>query len=119
MRYPCIGSPFCLRSFENGHVLRAHQLSCQHAQTKLTKTKEREEHARSIKFDYNNRGIKGNQFYPTFAGLDNQQKFQVRDRFQVGNQQMPSYRRIRQPPDPKMVIIQTKSISMDLSGYYT
>lgn len=119
MRYPCVGSPFCLRSFENGHVLRAHQLSCQHAQTKLNKAQQRDEHARSIQYDYNIRGIKANQFYPTFTGLDNQQKLQIRDRFKVGTTSMGPYRRIRQPANPKLVIVQTKSTSMDFSGYYT
>jgi hypothetical protein len=121
MRYPCLGSPVCLKTFENGHVLRAHQLSCEHAINKLNKQNQRQEHARTIQYDYYINGMKGNKRYPMCAGLDKTQKFLIRDRHQLGGNNNPqqSYRRNRQPPDPKLVIIQTKSTSMDLSGYYT
>lgn len=120
MRYPCVGSPLCSRSFENGYVQRAHHLSCQHAQTKLIKDHQREEYEKRIQYSYNLRGIKPNKFHPTsFTGLDNTQKLQFRDRFQTSNNQTSPYRRIRRAPDPKIVIIQTKSTSMDVTGYYT
>ena len=120
MRYPCVGSPSCLRTFENGYVQRAHHLSCHFAQTKLTKDRQREENANRIQYNYNLRGVKPNKFHPTtFTGLDNTQKLQMRDRYPIGNTQTSTYRRFRRPPDPKIVIIQTKSTSMDMSGYYT
>jgi hypothetical protein len=120
MRYPCIAFPVCLKTFENGHVLRAHQLSCEHAINKLNNQIQRQQHAQTIQYDYNINGMKGNKRYPTFTGLDQTQKFLIRDRYQLGgNNSTQSYRRTRQAPDPKIVIIQTKSTSMDLSGYYT
>jgi hypothetical protein len=122
MRYPCFGFPACLKTFENGYVLRAHQLSCEHSINKLQNENQRKEHARAIQYDYDVKGMKGNKRYPTWAGLDHTQKFLIRDRYQLGgnnNNPQESYRRNRQPPDPKLVMIQTKSTSMDLSGYYT
>ena len=121
MRYPCAGFPACLKTFENGYVQRAHQLSCEHAVKKSQHTHQRSEHARSIQYDYTINGMKGNRFYPTCTGLDQTQKFLVRDRYQLGGNNNPqdSYRRNRQPPNPKLVHVQTVSTSMDLSGYYT
>jgi hypothetical protein len=119
MRYPCIGFPSCLKTFENGYVLRSHQLSCEHAQKEINNRNSRQEHARTIQYDYTIDGMKSNKLYPTFAGLDNTQKLQFRDRFILGGVTTQPYRRIRQPPNPLVVIPQTKSTSMDLSGYYT
>jgi len=121
MRYPCIGSPACLKTFENGYVLRAHQLSCEHALIKLNYNIRRQENIRNIQYNYVIKGIKGNKPYPTYTGLDQTQKFLIRDRYQLGgnNNTEQFYRRIRQPPDSKNIIIQTKSTAMDFSGYYT
>jgi hypothetical protein len=119
MRYPCIGFPLCLKTFENGYVLRSHQLSCEHAQREINAKNSRQEHARTIKYDYDINGMKVNRFYPKFTGLDHTQKLQFRDRFQLGGKTTQPYRRLRQPPDPSVVIHQTKSTSMDFSGYYT
>lgn len=119
MRYPCVGFPSCLKTFENGHVLRCHQLSCEHAQKEMIKVATRQDHARSIQYDYNISGIKCNQIYPTFTGLDHTKKFQFRDRFQLGGTETQEIRRLRQPADPKLVTNQRKSTAMDFSGYYT
>jgi hypothetical protein len=119
MRYPCIGFPSCLKTFENGYVLRSHQLSCEHAQREINNKCSREEHARSIQYDYSIDGMKSNKLYPTSTGLDHTQKLHFRDRFQLGGTTTQQYRRLRQPPDPKIVTPQTKSTAMDLSGYYT
>ncbi|CAF3107717.1 unnamed protein product [Rotaria sp. Silwood2] len=119
MRYQCIGFPSCLKTFENGYVLRGHQLSCAYAQREITNKNNRQEHARSIQYDYDVNGIKCNKFYPTFTGLDHTQKLQIRDRFQLGRDNTQQYRPIRQPPDPSKVTPQTKSTAMDLTGYYT
>lgn len=121
MRYPCLGFPACLKTFENGHVQRAHQFSCEHAIKKTHDAQQRLEHARTIQYDYTINGMKGNQYYPNYAGLDRTQKFLIRDRYQLGGNNNPqeSYRRNRQAPDPKLARIQTYSTSMDLSGYYT
>ena len=113
MRYPCAGFPACVRSFGNGHVLRAHQLSCQFAQKKLVHEHRREEHARQLEFDYRIRGMKANQYYPTCSGLDHREKFLSRDQYSG------QYRPLRQPADPTRARIQTKSTAMDFSGYYT
>ncbi|CAF3369656.1 unnamed protein product [Rotaria socialis] len=121
MRYPCAGFPLCLKTFENGHVLSAHHLSCEHALKKLNDRNQHQEQIQSIQRNYLNNRTKGNKVQQTFTGLDYTQKFLVRDRYQLGGNNNPqeSYRRIRQPPDPRMVIIQTKSQSIDFSGYYT
>lgn len=121
MRYPCIGFPLCLKTFENGHVLSAHHLSCQHALKKTNKTNQQHDDNQKIQYDPLNNQSKTKKSFQKFTGLDNTQKFLVRDRYQLGgnNNKQESYRRIRQPPDPRMVIIQTKSTSIDFSGYYT
>lgn len=121
MRYPCAGFPMCTKSFENGHVLRAHHLSCEHALKKISEQNKHQEQMQDIQQTYlNNRTKKTKNFQP-LTGLDKTQKFLVRDRYQLGgnNNSAESYRRIRQPPDPRMVLIQTKSQSIDFSGYYT
>ena len=119
MRYPCVGFPSCLKTFENGHVLRCHQLSCEHARKELSTKSTLVEHARAIRFDCNIDGIKGNQFYPTFTGLDQTDKYYFRDRFQLGGPNPQPFRPLRQPPDAKLVTTQGKSTVMDFSGYYT
>ncbi|UJR16413.1 hypothetical protein I4U23_003315 [Adineta vaga] len=121
MRYKCVGFPICIRSFENGHVLRAHQLSCEHASMKLNANIQREQHAQSIKYGYPMNGRKGEKRYITYAGLDNTQKFLIRDRYQLGGNgtNQGSYQRIRQPSHLENITIQTKSTAMDFSGYYT
>jgi hypothetical protein len=119
MRYPCIGFPCCLKTFDNGYVLRSHQLSCEHAQKEINHKNSRQEHARAIQYDYDINGMKCNKLYPTFAGLDQTQKLRFRDRFQLGGTNTQQHKRLRQPPNPSVVTPQTKSTAMDLSGYYT
>ncbi|CAF0837195.1 unnamed protein product [Rotaria sp. Silwood1] len=121
MRYPCIGFPTCLKSFDNGHVLRAHHLSCEHALKKINNENQQQENIQNIHNNHLNNRSKANKNSQKFTGLDNTQKFLIRDRYQLGGNNNPkeSYRRIRQLPDPNMVIIQTKSTSLDFSGYYT
>ena len=121
MRYTCAGFPICLKTFENGYVLRGHQLSCEHALIKINRNIQRQEHARAIQYDYPVSGRKGEKRYLTYTGLDNTQKFLIRDRYELGgnNNTQQSYRRMRQPPNTNNVIIQTKSTAMDFSGYYT
>ncbi|CAF4418118.1 unnamed protein product, partial [Rotaria magnacalcarata] len=50
MRYPCIGFPSCLKTFENGYVLRGHQLSCEHAQKEINSKNIVQEHAREVQY---------------------------------------------------------------------
>ena len=119
MRYPCIGFPFCLKTFENGYVLRGHQLSCEYAQREIINQKNREEHVHAIQYDCNITGIKSNKIYPTFTGLDHTQKLHLRNQFQLGALKTQEYRPLRRPPDPSIVTPQTTSTVMDLSGYYT
>ncbi|CAF1182742.1 unnamed protein product [Adineta steineri] len=121
MRYTCPGFPLCLKSFENGYVLRGHQLSCEYALVKINSNNQRQEHARTIRFNYPVNGRKGEKRYVTYTGLDNTQKFLIRDRdqFNGNNKTQQSYRRMRQPPDLKNVTLQTKSTALDFSGYYT
>ena len=121
MKYKCAGFPLCTRSFENGHVLRAHQLSCKYALGKMEANIQREQHARSIKYDYSVKGRKGEKRYITYAGLDDTQKFLIRDRYQLGGNgnSQQCYQRIRQPSNLKNIQIQTKSTALDFGGYYT
>jgi hypothetical protein len=119
MRYPCVGFPACLKTFENGYVLRAHQLSCEHAQRETNTKNSRQEHARTIQYDYDINGMKCNKLFPTFTGLDHTQKFHFRDRAQLGGTATQQNRYLRQPPNPLIVTPQTKSTAMDLGGYYT
>lgn len=119
MRYPCIGFPSCLKTFENGYVLRSHHLSCEHAQREINKKFHRQEHARAIQYDCEISGMKCNRLYPIYTGLDHTQKLFFRDRYQLGGAQSAPYRRLRQPADPAIVMPQTKSTAMDFSGYYT
>lgn len=119
MRYPCIGFPSCLKTFENGYVLRSHHLSCEHAQKQIQKTASRQEHARSIQYDYDITGMKCNKLYPTFTGLDHTEKFFFRDQSLLGGTKSKEPRRIRQPADLKVVQNQRQSTALDFSGYYT
>ena len=121
MRYPCIGFPICLKTFENGHVQRAHHLSCEHALRKINYQRQQDEYCRPMEYGPRSNGIKKNKCYQIFTGLDNTQKLLIRDRYQLGgnNDTQESYRRNRQAPDPSLTISQTKSTSLDFSGYYT
>ncbi|CAF0987974.1 unnamed protein product [Rotaria sordida] len=119
MRHSCIGFPSCLKTFENAYVLRGHQLSCEHAQKEINNGNNCQEHARSIQYDYDINGIKGNKFYPTFTGLDHTPRLYFRDRFQLGRANIQPYRPLRKPSDPSKLTSQTKSAVMDFSGYFT
>ncbi|CAF1040188.1 unnamed protein product [Rotaria magnacalcarata] len=119
MRYPCIGFPSCLKTFENGYVLRGHQLSCEHAQKEINSKNIVQEHAREVQYHYNINGIKCNKTYPKFTGLDDTQRLNFRDRFHFGGVKAKPYRPLNKPVDSSIVTPQTKSIAMDLSGYYT
>lgn len=119
MRYPCLGFPSCLKTFENGHVLRSHHLSCEHAQKHLKTTASHVEHRRTVQYDYDITGIKCNKLYPTFTGLDQTSKFFFRDQSLFGGTKSKEDRRIRKVPDPKLVQNQRQSTALDFSGYYT
>ncbi|CAF0973316.1 unnamed protein product [Didymodactylos carnosus] len=123
MRHPCIGFPLCLKTFDNGYVLRAHLVGCERAQKKIQKEMAVREVEYSIKFDYNLSGIKTNKYYPGNATLDHSNKFLIKDKYQltplVDNQKIQKIKRIRQAPDPSLCHTQTQSVSMDFSGYYT
>ncbi|CAF0716687.1 unnamed protein product [Adineta steineri] len=120
MRYPCIGFPSCLKTFENGYVLRNHQLSCEHAQREINNRYNRQEHARTIRYDYTITGMKMNQFYPTAHGLDHVEKLHFRNFSKAGytTKQEP-YRSRLLPLDSLVVKNQARSTAMDFSGYYT
>ncbi|CAF1131199.1 unnamed protein product [Adineta ricciae] len=120
MRYPCIGFPSCLKTFENGYVLRNHQTSCEHAQREINNRNSRQEHARTVKYDYNINGMKVNRFYPTDSGLDRTIKLYFRNFSQLGaSTKQEPYRPVRQLPDPFVVRHQNVSTALDFSGYYT
>ncbi|CAF0721668.1 unnamed protein product [Didymodactylos carnosus] len=123
MRYPCISFPLCLKTFDNGYVLRAHLLGCEHAQEKLQKEADVQLVEYSIKYNYDVTGIKTNKYYPTYATLDHSNKFYIKDKYQLSpvtdSQITHKTQRIRKAPDPALCHTQTKSISMDFSGYYT
>jgi hypothetical protein len=53
MRYPCIGQPHCMKTFEYGHALRAHVASCLEAQKKLKEKSKVENLEQEIATEYN------------------------------------------------------------------
>lgn len=82
MRYPCIGSPHCMKTFEYGHALRAHVASCVEAQKKLKSKSKVDNLENEIANEYN--GIVGlhcNKYFPIFHHLDVCEKYQFKDRF--------------------------------------
>lgn len=119
MRHRCIGFPSCLMTFDNGYVLRGHQLSCEHAQREIKSKAIIQEHAREIQYKYNIEGMKCNKIYPKFTGLDQTQRLQFRDKFQFGGVKVQLYRPLNKPSDPSVVTSQRQSTAMDFTGYYT
>jgi hypothetical protein len=82
MRYKCIGSPDCMKTFEFGHALRAHIASCESAQRLLKKEADIKKLEYHVGIDYSGIfGIKGNKYYPTFTSLDTTLRFNFIDRF--------------------------------------
>ena len=82
MRYKCVGSPDCMKTFEFGHALRAHIASCESAQKILRHKADIQKLEYEIAIDHPAlHGIKGNKYYPTFASLDQSLKFNFADRF--------------------------------------
>ena len=53
MRYPCVGQPHCMKTFEYGHALRAHVASCIEAQKKLKEKSKVENLEQEIATEYN------------------------------------------------------------------
>lgn len=84
MRYPCIGNPHCLKTFEYGHALRAHIASCVEAQKKLKQKSKVENMENEVANEYN--GIVGlhcNKYFPVFHHVDASMKYQFKDRFKL------------------------------------
>ena len=82
MRYKCIGSPDCMKTFEFGHALRAHIASCEAAQKLLKKQTDIKKLEYHVGIDYAGIfGIKGNKYFPTFTSLDTTMRFNFIDRF--------------------------------------
>lgn len=81
MRYPCLANPNCLKTFDNGHALRAHVAGCEKAQEKLKAKADTEKLEHDIALSYSGiYGLHRNTYYPTAHHLDNTQKFQFKDR---------------------------------------
>ena len=86
MRYMCVGSPHCMKTFEYGHALRAHVGACQHAQKVLREraTTEKLEHDISVNYP-GVHGLHRNPYYPTHHHLDKTVRFQFADRYKFGS----------------------------------
>ena len=91
MRYKCVGSPYCLKTFEFGHALRAHVGSCVEAQKKLKAQASVEKLEHEINVDYSGiHGFHTNPYFPTRHKMDHTEKFQFKDRFRFnGNSNKP------------------------------
>ena len=81
MRYKCIGSPHCLKTFEYGHALRAHTAACDKAQTILKSRASVEKMEYEISVAYHGiTGLHRNPYYPTAHHVDQSMKFEFADR---------------------------------------
>ena len=82
MRYKCVANPQCLKTFEQGHALRAHIAACVEAQ-KILKLKQKiEKLEQNIGQEYSGmHGLHANTFYPTTHDTDQSNKYQFKDRF--------------------------------------
>ena len=82
MRYKCSASPYCLKTFEYGHALRAHVASCIEAQKRLKS----EANVQKLENDiaYDNSVIQGfhtNPYFPTHHNSEKTEKFQFKDKY--------------------------------------
>jgi hypothetical protein len=76
MKYKCVGSPECLKTFEYGHALRAHVASCQRAQSILQKQARTAKIEHDVAVDYFGiYGLHRNPYYPTSHHIDQTMKF--------------------------------------------
>lgn len=81
MRYKCIGSPHCLKTFEYGHALRAHTAACDKAQKILKSRANVEKMEYEIAVAYPGiTGLHRNPYYPTAHHVDQTMKFEFADR---------------------------------------
>ncbi|CAF0933500.1 unnamed protein product [Brachionus calyciflorus] len=81
MRYKCIGSPHCMKTFEYGHALRAHISACDKAQKILKSKAEIDRLEQNISLDYPGiYGLHRNPHYPTAHHVDETLKFEFVDK---------------------------------------
>lgn len=85
MRYKCLASPDCMKTFEYGHALRAHIASCESAKKIMKKQDDinRLEYHIGIETPAIN-GIKMNKYFPSYYALDQTLKYDFKDRFSFG-----------------------------------
>lgn len=82
MKYKCVASPHCMKTFEYGHALRAHIASCESAQKILQAKADVEKLENEIALDYPGIfGLHRNPYYPTAHGLDKSSKFFFTDKY--------------------------------------
>lgn len=82
MRYKCIGSPDCMKTFEFGHALRAHIASCEAAQKIIKRNDDIKKLEYHVGIEYTGiYGTKVNTFFPAFSSLDQTRRFNFVDRF--------------------------------------
>lgn len=81
MKYKCIGSPDCMKSFEYGHALRAHIAACDKAQKILKFQADIDKLEQSIKIGYPGiHGLHRNPHFPTSHHLDQTLRFEFADK---------------------------------------
>ncbi|RNA17131.1 hypothetical protein BpHYR1_034557 [Brachionus plicatilis] len=100
MRYKCIGSPDCMKSFEYGHALRAHIAACDKAQKILKSQAEIEKVEKNINLEYPGiYGLHRNPHYPTSHHLDQTLRYDFADknRFSPKESQEKALKPIRNP----------------------
>lgn len=85
MRYKCIGSPDCMKSFEYGHALRAHIAACDKAQKILKSQSDTEKLEQNINLEYPGIfGLHRNPHYPTSHHIDQTLRFEFSDKNRFG-----------------------------------
>ena len=114
MRYKCIASPDCMKTFEYGHALRAHVASCDWAKKILKQRADIERIEFSIGIDSPSiNGIKGNKYFPCFYSLDRTLKYNFKDRFRFGPLESEYYANDATPL-PKMPRRVIKAVSSNV-----
>ena len=82
MRYKCVGSPQCMKTFEHGHALRAHIGACVEAQKILKSRGQTEKLEHEVGVEYAGiQGLHTNTYYPIACDTDQTNKYQFKDRF--------------------------------------
>jgi hypothetical protein len=81
MKYKCLGSPLCLKTFDSGHTLKAHLSSCDKAQNFLKNQNDKEKLEHNIAVEYAGiYGLHRNTYFPSAHHIDQTNKFHFKDK---------------------------------------